>query len=287
MANAHRLPSGSWRCQVYAGKNSSGKHQYRSFTAPSKKEAEFAALEFSLHRKEICRDATNMTLDEAMQKYIASKDQILSPSTIRSYDVMRRTTLQELMDVKLNRITPQMIQESINHASMPYTDSHGRVRRRTPKTIRNIHGFLSAVLATYYPKLKLDTTLPQKEVKEQLILEPEQIAVLLKAVENTDLEIPVLLAVWLCMRASEIAGLTWDCVHFDSNTITIKKALVRGQGNQWVEKGTKTTSSTRTIRAPEYIMSKLSAAKAASSSAHVTHLKGSSLRSRLATVMET
>lgn len=46
MATAKQLPSGSWRCQVYAGTAPDGKRQYRSFTAYTKKEAEYAALEW-------------------------------------------------------------------------------------------------------------------------------------------------------------------------------------------------------------------------------------------------
>ena len=57
-----------------------------------------------------------------------------------------------------------------------------------------------------------------------------------------------------------------------------------GRDNQWVEKGTKTTSSTRTVRAPDYIMARLRAAKEEASDDHVTHLKGSCLRDRLHTI---
>lgn len=285
MATAKKLPSGSWRVQVYAGKATSGKPQYRSFTRPTKKEAEYEALQWQLHYKEVSRDSTAMTLAEAMDKYIASKDGVLSPSTIRSYDAIRRTALQELMQVKLNRLTPQMVQEAINRASKPYTDSRGRNRQRTPKTIRNIHGLLSAVLAEYCPGLQLHTTLPQKERKEQQVLEPEQIAVLLKAVEDTEMEIPVLLAVWLCMRTSEIMGLTWDCVDFDRGTVTVKKALVRSKNNEWVEKTTKTTSSTRTISAPDYILGKLKQAKEQAATDHVVNIKSGGLYKRLKTIL--
>lgn len=285
MATAKKLPSGSWRVQVYAGKNAAGKPQYRSFTRPTKKEAEYEALQWQLHYKEISRDTSAMTLGEAMDKYIASKDGILSPSTLRGYDAIRRTALPELMPVRLNRLTPQMIQEAINRASKPYTDSAGRLRQRTPKTIRNFHGLLSAVLAEYCPSLQLHTTLPQKERKEQQILEPEQIGVLLRAVAGTEMEIPILLAVWMCMRSSEITGLTWDCVDFQRGTVTVKKALVRGKDNEWVEKATKTTSSTRTIRAPDYIMDKLEAAKAQATTDHVVNIKGTGLYKRLKLIL--
>ena len=46
MATAKKLPSGSWRCLIYTGKDENGKRQYKSFTADSKKEAEFLAAAF-------------------------------------------------------------------------------------------------------------------------------------------------------------------------------------------------------------------------------------------------
>lgn len=242
MATAKKLPSGSWRVQVYAGKDASGKLQYRSFTRPTKKEAEYEALQWQLHYKEVSRDSTAMTLAEAMSKYIANKDGILSPSTIRGYDIIRREHLKGLMDIRLNRLTPALIQEAINQETKPYTDRHGKTKTPSPKSVRNVHGLLSAVLAEYCPGLRLNTTLPQKQITEQSILEPEEIAALLHAVEGTEMEIPVLLAVWLCMRSSEITGLTWDCIDFQRGTVTIRQARVRNAQNEWVEKNsTKTT----------------------------------------------
>lgn len=189
------------------------------------------------------------------------------------------------MDIKLNRLTPQLIQQAINEESKPYTDASGRQRTRTPKTIRNIHGLLSAVLAEYYPSLTLRTTLPQKVRREQAILEPDQIAVLLTAVEGDVMELPVLMGVWLCMRASEITALTWDCVDFQQKTLTIRKALVRDRDNNWVEKSTKTTSSTRMVHVPDYILNKLEAAKAQAEGNRVVSLSSTSLYGRLKTIL--
>ena len=286
MATAKKLPSGSWRVQVYAGKDAAGKPQYRSFTRPTKKEAEYEALQWQLHYKEISRDSTAMTLAEAMDKYIASKDGILSPSTVRGYDIIRKNHLKGLMDVRLNRLTPALVQEAINQEAKPYIDKRGKTRTPSPKSVRNIHGLLSAVLAEYCPVLRLNTTLPQKQVTEQSILEPEEIAALLRAVDGTEMEIPVLLAVWLCMRSSEITGLTWDCVDFQRGTVTIRQARVRNAQNEWVEKNsTKTTSSTRTVRASDYVMEKLKTAKETATTEHVVNIKGNSLYTRLKTIL--
>jgi integrase len=286
MPKAVRLPSGSYRCQVYIGKDSSGKREYLSVTKPTKKEAEYEAAKIKMHYKEISKDSSAMTLREAMDKYIASKDSILSPSTIRGYDIIKREHLQGLMDIKLNRMTNSLIQEAVNQEAKPYKDKKGNAKTPSPKSVRNIYGFLSAVLAEYYPGLRLSITLPQRKLTEQQILEPEHISTLLHAVEDTEMEIPVLLAVWLCMRSSEITGLTWDCVDFQRKTVTIKKARVRNKDNAWVEKGTKTTGSTRTINAPDYIMDKLKDAQRFSSSDHVVTIKGNCLYRRLKVILK-
>lgn len=287
MATAKRLPSGSWRVQLYVGKGPDGKRQYLSFTRPTKKEAEYDALQYQLHYKEVSRDATAMTLGEATDQFIRSRDGILSPSTIRGYENIRRNNLQGLMETKLNRLTNQGIQRAMNEEAKPYTNKHGHRKVRSPKTLRNICGLLSAVLSEYHPDFRLDIALPQKERKEQRILEPEQIAVLLKAVEGNVMELPVLMAVWLCMRASEISGLTWECVDFERNTISIRKAVVRDKDNHWVEKGTKTSSSTRTISVPDYIMDKLAAAKGDSGEQErVVPLSSESMYKRLKTILK-
>lgn len=286
MATAHKLPSGSWRVQCYAGKDATGKRQYMSFTAYTKKEAEYQALQWQLHYKEVSRDTTAMTLQEAMEKYIKSKDGVLSPSTIRGYDIIQRNHLQGLMGVRLNRLTPAMVQEAINQESKPYIDEKGKKRVPTPKSVRNIHGLLSAVLREYYPALRLNTTLPQKERNEQSYLEPEQISTLLRAVKRDEMEIPVLLALWLSLRSSEVTALTWECVDFDHSTITVRQARVRDKDNNWVEKSTKTTNSTRTISAPDYIMDLLRAAKGdAGPDDRVVTINGNCLYRRLKTIL--
>lgn len=46
MATAKKLPSGNYRVLVYTGKDASGKRQYKSFTDPDKRTAEFLASEY-------------------------------------------------------------------------------------------------------------------------------------------------------------------------------------------------------------------------------------------------
>ena len=82
MAKAKKLPSGNWRVNLYDYTDpASGKRIYKSFTAATKKEAEYMAAEYKLDGKQRTASAGDMTLKEAYTRYIDSKTNVLSPST--------------------------------------------------------------------------------------------------------------------------------------------------------------------------------------------------------------
>lgn len=70
---------------------------------------------------------------------------------------------------------------------------------------------------------------------------------ILEIIKGTDMEIPVTLAACCGLRRSEICGLKWSNINFKRETITICTALVLDENLKYVEKGTKTTASKRTI----------------------------------------
>lgn len=151
MAKAKKLPSGNWRVQVY-NKNTG---KYKSFTAPTKKEAEYKAAEYSLHSHQ--EDSyENMTLKEAYKRYIKGKSAVLSPSTVREYTRASQVDFPKLMPMHLSKISPQIVQTAVNEAAAVHS----------PKSVRNMHGLLHSVLKTYYPQLTLNTRLPQNRKPE-------------------------------------------------------------------------------------------------------------------------
>ena len=86
MAKARKLPSGSWRAQVYDYTDSGGKRHYRSFTCddPSpkgRKKAELEAARYALSKKNIPQ--CELTFYEAAEQYITDRESILAPSTDR------------------------------------------------------------------------------------------------------------------------------------------------------------------------------------------------------------
>ena len=99
MAKAKKLPSGSWRVRVPDGKNlETGKPKYKSFTADTKKEAEYMAAEYALTRKEK-EKPKNLTVGEAIDRYI-DENPLLSDSTKVGYRKIRRNNLKPIINLK-------------------------------------------------------------------------------------------------------------------------------------------------------------------------------------------
>ena len=83
---------------------------------------------------------------------------------------------------------------------------------------------------------------------------------LFDAIRGSSVELPILLAVWLGMRRSEIMGLCWDCVDFEKKQIHIRRTYIRDKEKGYVlTDNTKTVASRRSLDCPDYILTKLEA----------------------------
>lgn len=242
MAKAKKLPSGSWRVQVYNGKKPDGKPDYISITAETEKEANYLALQHQLDFKRRQRPA-NLTVGEAIDKYIESKNNILSPSTIRGYKRMRRNNLGLLEHRTLGKINSSDIQKHINFLSLELS----------PKTVRNVYGLIISSLSEYSPGTSIRVKLPQKIKPDVYIPTIDDISRLIECARGSDIFIPLILAVSLGLRRSEIAALTWDDIDFKRCAISVNKALVRDADSNLIEKSTKSYSGKRKIQMPKIV----------------------------------
>lgn len=235
-----QLPSGAYHASVYSHTDANGKRHYESFTEFDYNQVLLEVAQFKADKKRdrIENAQKSPTLGEAMLKYLEDKEHVLSPSTYKAYDSIRRNHFKELQDERLVDITASQIQVAISRISA----------NRAPKTVRNIHGFITAVFAMFRPDFQFNTTLPQKKKEEILIPTEEEIKRLLEIVAGTPMHIPVLLAACCGMRRSEICALRWRDINFKKNTITIDDAMVYNVDNQLVDKTTKTYDSTRVVR---------------------------------------
>lgn len=237
-----QLPSGAYHANVYAGTDANGKRIYRSFT-----NYDYAALVLELaqfksdkHQDKIdtVTGKKSMTVGEGIDAYIQSKSTVLSPSTVRSYKAVRKSCLQMLMSVRISELTREDVQIAVNQDAACLS----------PKSVRNAHGLLTAMLSVYRPDFSLHTTLPQKVKPLIEIPTEDEINLLLEMSQDTEMYLPILLGACCGMRRSEISALTWECINFDAGTLTIRQAAVMDENNQLITKGTKTIAGTRTIR---------------------------------------
>lgn len=213
MATAKRLPSGSYRVRVY-DKNTG---KYKSFTAETKKAAELAAAEWLIK----CQDEENqqITFQTAAEEYIKIKTPVLSPTTIHGYQTILRNNVDRLKDIPIDKVTPQLVQDWVN----------GLTVDKSPKTVHNIYGFFTAVMSYYDVDIRLGKIrLPSKTKKIKILPDVETVVDLFR---GSDIEIPVLLAVWGGMRMSEILGirrkdLCGDVLTLSQVRVTVGKEII-------------------------------------------------------------
>lgn len=234
---AEKLKSGNWRVQIMVN----GKRY--SLTAPTKKEAQQKAKE--VYAGAELEKRIPLTVGKAIEKYIESKEGVLSPSTIRSYKAIRRNDLQSIMDTNISDLTHLDVQRAV---------SEDQIKGKSPKTIRNSHSLLQSVLKQVRPSFVLSTRLPQKLPKEIKIPTEEEMQLIWKEAEGTRYELPILIASWLGLRMSEIKGLRYEDIH--DGYVYIRRSVVKGE-NGYVVKGTKTLSGQRAIKWPGVLDQKL------------------------------
>jgi len=241
------LPSGSIRVQVYDYTDAEGKKHYKSFTAPTKKQALAMAADWKANKNKALAPVEDMTVYEAVGRYMDVKRAVLSPSTLRGYDSFRRNYFTgELGRRKVADINNIAVQAWISDLAAELS----------PKTVRNAYGLLSATLDVFAPELHLKITLPAKKRPDLYCPSDDDIKKLLKHIEGTELEIAVLLAAFGPMRRGEICALTSDDIH--GNVVTVSKCMVQGPDGQWYVKQPKTYGSYREIEYPDFVIKKIS-----------------------------
>lgn len=244
MAKAKKLPSGSWRVRAFIGTDAAGKKQYKSFTAPTKKEAEYLAAEYMAKHKNALK-VDDRTLADAYKRYIEIKRNTLSPSTVREYSRAATHDFPELMPIRLSRITQEAVQSAVNIMAADHS----------PKSVRNSHGLLSAVLRMFAPEIVLNTRLPQPRKSEIYVPTEQEVENLVRSIRGSELEKAVLLAAFGSLRRSECAALMLDDIEGD--VIHVTKAMVLDDEKQWVIKQPKSKAGYRDVKMPPFVIERL------------------------------
>lgn len=261
MPTARKLPSGSWRCQVFShyenvtleDGSTKKKRIYKSFTSddPSKdgkKLAELAATQYAAEKQRRGQES-NYTLKEAIDAYIESRNSVLSQATIHGYQNIQKSAFQSIMNLHLKDLTTNKLQDAVNAETMRKCGGKHKKKTVSAKTVRNEYGLVTAVINTYYPSLNCTVKLPQVKRKLKSLPEPE---IIVDAFHGTELELPILLSMWLSFSMSELRGLT-KSKSIKGDYICIEEVVVK-VGNKDVRKEEgKTYTRNRMHKMPKYI----------------------------------
>ena len=245
MAKAKKLPSGAWRCKAYYT-DEEGNYTSKSFTADTKKEAEAKAATYLMEREHNAKPE-NKTLGELADTFIENRSNVLSPSTIRGYQKIRRTALQSIVNVRLANLTREMYQKAINDYS----------KGRSPKTVLSAHVFFNKILKENKVYVGDGVILPQKKKTEVEIPTTAEIQHLLKEARNTRLYLYCLFSICLGLRKSETIAIQWKDIDLKKRTVNINKARVKDEIGEYVVKQTKTYSGERTLHLPQVLVDAL------------------------------
>lgn len=180
------------------------------------------------------------------EKYIDAKNNVLSPATIRGYQSILRNLPDTFKRRKLSQITQADIQAVVNE----YKADH------SAKSTINAHGFIVGILRMFRPSMGIHTTLPQKVPNEGYIPTETDIKRILEASKGSRYHIPFQFGI-MSLRLSEICALTFSDIDVENNLVTIDKALVKDQHNNYVIKATKTEAGTRTLYIPNKLINEI------------------------------
>lgn len=237
-ATPKQTENGTYRIQVSVGQNpETGKSIMKSFTADTPMGAVKKAEDYLSGKQQ---KEENMTVGEAVEKYIEIKEHVLSPTTIDSYRRKRKNNLQSVVDIPLKKLTNQQMQIAVNLDSA----------RLSPKTVRVAYGLFSAAIKMFSPEINLKVTLPAKQNK---IKEFPDVQDIIKAIQGTEIELPCMLALWLSLRMSEVRGIRYKDIY--GNVLTVRETVVTVAGEHVQKNQTKTFKSTRQLQLPEYLLS--------------------------------
>lgn len=223
-----QLPSGAWFVRIMVDGKS------YSITKPTEKEAIAEAMAIKLEIKEAAtQKQKDKTLYDAINEYIDARRNILSPSTIRGYRIIRDNRFQGVMHSRIGAIRPEKWQSIVN----------AEARLVSAKTLKNSWGFISSVIHEATGEI-VNVRLPQVVPNERDFLDPDQIGVLIHAVKGKRLEIAVLLAL-SSLRQSEILALRWADIDLKNRVLYVNGAAVPGEDGKLVRKDTTKNSSSR------------------------------------------
>lgn len=212
------------------------------------------------------------TFDWYFKEYLKSKKHIDDPSNVNAI----RPTTEKNWNAALKAFTryfgeSMTIQKITKQKYQQFINSYAKTHKHS--TVELVHTKLKAVL----DEATLDGYLSRnparfadvggqasEEDRHFSIAEIKKIAKYIREttfkhrdtkVEEVGTPYAILMEIYTGARVSELAGLTWEDLDYDENTVNIDKQVIRN--NDYAESPTKTPESVRTIPVPHSLLEEM------------------------------
>lgn len=242
MATAKKLPSGNWRVRAYAGTDRTGKKIMVSFTATTKREAELKAAQYLAENKTGSRPS-DITVSDAIDRYITAKTAVLSASTIHGYRGLQRRYYDGIADKRVRTLTTEDMQLFVSSLA----------DKVSAKTVANAYGLLSSSVAMFRPDAVFRVTLPRRKKQRTCSPSDADIQKLFRAAGD-ELKICIALSAYGSLRRGEICALKHSDVR--GLAVNVHADMVINENEEFEYKDyPKTSDSVRTVLVPPEVVS--------------------------------
>ncbi len=229
----YRRSATNWKLILELGRDSNGKRQQKSSTIHGTKkdaERELTRLIHELETGGYC-EPTRLLVSEYLERWLAdyAKPKVSAKTFERYESICRQHLIPALGHHKLVKLQPWHIQKAYADALLGGRKD-GKEGGLSRLTVLHHHRVLKCALHQavqlrllyYSPTDRVQP--PRAEPHEMRALDEEQTARLLQMTRNTELYVPILLAVSTGLRRGELLALRWQDVSLADGTLTVRQA---------------------------------------------------------------
>lgn len=191
-------------------------------------------------------ECTSVYFSDYLERWLNKIESEVRQNTFRTYNMNMRNHIIpyfKTKKLKLQNLTPIILEEYYK-CKLKSGLSATTVKHHHQVISKALSDAIHDGLLTFNPATAAKSPTPQKF--QARFLTPDQLEQLLILIKGTVIELPVQLCSIYGFRRSEVLGLKWKYVDFESRTITIAETLQQNNGGSYTDKP-KTEKSHRTL----------------------------------------